>query len=209
VGVNLHLPNPWLFASLDLEAATPPDGEPSYARTKKKDLLAVSRLGLYHDLTDASSLSLGGSLAYGPAGFEVDAVNLSSTTLWTTLTGVDLTFKWKEPSRAIYRSLLFRTEALFNRRGIAPGTVVRTWGLFSHLEWQFARRWRIGGRYDWTQQPTVQDETSGALAYLTFTPSEFSLVSLQGRVVDRPGGTDTTGWLKATFNIGPHGAHPF
>ncbi|MBI4249902.1 MAG: hypothetical protein HY611_10405, partial [Elusimicrobia bacterium] len=50
----------------------------------------------------------------------------------------------------------------------------------------------------------------GALFYLTFTPSEFSLISLQGKTRRRAGGEkENQAFLKVTFNIGPHGAHPF
>ena len=49
----------------------------------------------------------------------------------------------------------------------------------------------------------------GQLGFLTFTPSEFSLVSAQVRRRDTIGSDEMTYFLKTTFNIGPHGQHPF
>ena len=51
---------------------------------------------------------------------------------------------------------------------------------------------------------------SGGLALLTFQPSEFSTMSVQGRRVHDASGADhDAAFFKWTFNIGPHGAHPY
>jgi len=48
------------------------------------------------------------------------------------------------------------------------------------------------------------------LALLSWQPSEFSTVSLQGRRVRDPDGSERdAAFLKWIFNIGPHGAHPY
>ncbi|MEK7742772.1 MAG: hypothetical protein AAB578_00145, partial [Elusimicrobiota bacterium] len=135
----------------------------------------------------------------------------TSRALSSTLAGLDMTFRWKDPSRAIYRSALWQTEVLWSKRGAAGDSSVGTFGLFSHMECQFARRWRAGARYDYTQLPADRSaHEAGGLAYLTFMPTEFSLVSLQGRRALRFDRThENLGMLKVTFNIGPHGAHPY
>ena len=92
------------------------------------------------------------------------------------------------------------------------GDAVKRSGGFATVEYQFARRWRVGGRYDWSRSldPTVAGTATGALYYLAFAPSEFSRVSLQARTRDfEDGSTESRYYLKTTFNIGPHGAHPF
>lgn len=211
-GLSWHIPNPWLLLNLDAQAFTMPEAAETPAFDKaERDLLYIGRLGGYYDLTEAANLSFGGSCARGAAGREFDAVTASSSTLSSRLYGLDLTYRWKNPRRAIYRSLFWQTEFLWNRREITSGSYENTKGYFSHLEYQFARRWRAGGRYDWTQAPGGGSaHESGGLVYLTFMPSEFSLLSLQGRRVDRSDGTrENLGFLKLTFNIGPHGAHPF
>lgn len=211
--LSWHLPNPWLFLNLDAEVLTMPEAAeaPAFEKAERKDLLYVGRLGGYYDLTDAANLTMGGTFAYGAAGQNFDAVSSSTKTLRSRLYGVDFTFRWKNPRRAIYRSLLWQTEFLWNNREASPGSSIGSFGMFSHLEYQFARRWRAGGRYDWSESPTNSTmHDHGGLLYLTFMPSEFSLISLQGRHVKKGDGSkETLGWLKVTFSIGPHGTHPF
>jgi hypothetical protein len=79
------------------------------------------------------------------------------------------------------------------------------------MDYQFARRWHTGVRFDYSEFPTDGDHhEEGRLTYLTYAPSEFSQISLQGRQVQRMDGTlERLAFLKTTFNIGPHGAHPF
>ena len=154
-GLSWHIPNPWLLLNLDAQAFTLPDAAqaPAFGKARRKDLLYVGRLGGYYDLTEAANVTLGGSLAAGAAGQEFDPAAASSSTLSSRLYGLDLTYRWKNPRRAIYRSLFWQTEFLWNRREITAGSFENTKGYFSHLEYQFARRWRAGGRYDWTQAP--------------------------------------------------------
>lgn len=220
--LSWHVPNPWVLASLDLNAVnTPPAADaPAFGAARRRDLLYVGRLGAYCDLGEAAGLSLGFSGARGAAGYDTDPLSLpssTSTALSSTLAGLDMTLRWKDPARAIYRSAFWQTEMIWSKRE-APGyssvgkdSSAGSFGLFSHLEYQFARRWRAGTRYDYTQLPADRSRhEAGGLAYVTFMPSEFSLLSLQGRRALRSDGTkESLGMLKATFNIGPHGAHPF
>lgn len=212
-GLSWHVPNPWLLLNLEAQALQlPEEGEsPVFGQARSKDLLYVGRLSGYYDLSEALNLTLGGGCALGAAGQEFDPVALSSQTLSSDIYALDLTLRWKNPRRAIYRSLFWQTELLWNRKEVTAGAYSSTLGYFSHLEYQFARRWRAGARYDWTQEPgSTLAHKSGALAYLTFSPSEFSRLSLQGRRVDHSDGTtENLGFFKLTFNIGPHGTHPF
>jgi hypothetical protein len=120
----------------------------------------------------------------------------------------DLTFRWKNPRRSIYRSLMVQAEAI-GERGSGEDARGRSGG-FAYVLYQFARRWKAGARLDRTQAPGSNEWTEGALALLQFQPSEFSVVSLQGRRVREPDGAKRdAAFLKWTFNIGPHGAHPY
>lgn len=200
--LSWHVPNPWLLVELTAEGFQAPEAgdSPVLERARRKDLFGVGRLSAYHDLTEAANVAVGASYASGKAPGGGDD---------SELLGADLTFRWKNPRRAIYRSLLWRTEGFWGRHEFPAGTQ-KPMGYFTHLEWQFARRWRTGGRYDWSHSPGAPGHRSGGLAYLTFAPSEFSLVSLQGRTIEPEAGPrEYAGFLKATFNIGPHGTHPF
>lgn len=211
--LSWHVPNPWLFINLDAEALTMPEaGEtPAFDAAEREDLLYIGRLSAYYDLSESFNVTLGASFASGTAGLVLAGEDSSPITLRSEVYGPDITFRWKDPRRAIYRSFLWQTEVLWNRRENSPSSSLTRMGFFSHLEYQFSRRWRIGGRYDWSEFPAADtSHESGGLLYLTFTPSEFSLISLQGKRIEGAGGSaQTLGFLKVTFNIGPHGAHPF
>lgn len=221
------IPNPWdLYVNVDVEVSSAPDEGAIFAPAERSDLLYGGRASGFVDLTEAMNVSLGGSLYRGPFGLE-DPVALEGDALHTTLVGGDVTFRWKDPERAIYRSLFWMTEVLSaSTESGAAGQVPlaralqvggagegddRATGMFTHVEYQFARRWRLGGRYDWTELPGGGAlHESGALGYLTFTPSEFSLFSLQGvGRRDASGVWDERAFVKVAFSMGPHGAHPF
>lgn len=223
--LSWQIPNPWLFLNLDAETMTTPHEwfetlEGKFNENKRRRLMYIGRLSAYHDLTEATNITFGASYLNSLAGVTVKSVSIGGGVASTTayergtshLYGLDLTLRWKNPRRAIYRSLVWQTEAIWNKIELDTFKYkTRSPGLFSHLEYQFARRWRAGGRYDWSESPADNSKhESGGLVYLTFTPSEFSLVSLQGKQVKRiDGEKETLGFLKVTFNIGPHGAHPF
>jgi hypothetical protein len=209
--LSWQIPNPFFLATVDAETFNTPSESATFAPARKKDLTYVGRLSGFFDLGESMNVTVGGSYADGAAGEELDAVTGSSTTLRSSLQGLDLTFRWKNPRRSIYRSLTWQTEVFTNRRDVAVDARVNSLGVFSHVDYQFLRRWRMGGRYDYSETPIDKTiKQKGGLVYLTFTPSEFTLVSLQGRHVDLGGGKEEDlGFLKIMFNIGPHGSHPF
>ena len=201
------LPNPWdLYLNVDFEVSTTPEEAPLFMSADGGDVLFGGRASGYVDLTEAMNISAGASLYQGP--FEDNAIGAHET----TLVGGDATFRWKDPQRAIYRSFLWTTE-LLSESGTRSDDAddERATGMFTHAEYQFARRWRLGGRFDWTELPGGGEaHESGALGYLTFMPSEFSLFSVQGvGRRDAFGSWDERAFMKIAFSIGPHGAHPF
>ncbi|MEK7317417.1 MAG: hypothetical protein AAB011_14640, partial [Candidatus Eisenbacteria bacterium] len=79
-------------------------------------------------------------------------------------------------------------------------------------DFQFARRWHAGGRYDWSDNLDAAEAAvaTGVLGFLTYHPSEFAAMSAQVRRQKLEGGDkETQIYFKTTFNIGPHGSHPF
>lgn len=164
---------------------------------RRKDLGYLFHAATYRDFSERANLTLGGSYA---RGVHDQPGNLSSEVI-----ALDATFRWKDPRRSIYRAVIWQTEAYFTRRAEDPNPV-RSWGGFSYAEYQFSRRWRVGLRADYVDKPVER----GGLGYLTYWPSEFSAVSLQVREIRRSDGrNDLAAFAKLTFNIGPHGAHPF
>ena len=211
--LSWHVPNPLFLINWEVDVINTPEGEevPGFDEAEKGDLTYVSRLGGFVDVTEASHFSLGFNYANGAVGQEFKPIENSTETLRTEFYGLDVTFRWKNPRRAIYRSFFWTLEVFWNERELSTTVQENSLGFFSHLEYQFARRWRVGGRYDYSESPTdktVQEQ--GGLLYLTFWPSEFSSISLQGLHKNLDDNTEENlGFLKVTFNIGPHGSHAF
>jgi hypothetical protein len=123
---------------------------------------------------------------------------------------MDATFRWRPLQRAIYRSFLGRSELVWSRRE-QPGSREHAFGYFVSGDYQFARRWTAGGRYDRSDRA---DEASlfdtGQSLLLTFRPSEFSQLRGQYRRTNYAVGDTANEFLfQFLFSIGAHGAHPF
>ena len=84
-------------------------------------------------------------------------------------------------------------------------------GWYGAAELQFARRWFLGARYDWSERaedPSLEDE--GGSLLLTWWPSEFSQIRGQFRRTDYAEGLTANEFLfQFLFSIGAHGAHTF
>ncbi len=175
------------------------DVEDVFEPQRDSDLFYLGRVSGYRDLSDDSNLEIGGSYAYGTQP-DIGGSN--------EYAAVDVTYRWKPLSRSIYTSVLARGELIWNERN---GSNDRTMGGYMHADWQFARRWIVGGRYDYVElpdDPTVTDK--GASLMLTFRPSEFSLIRGQFRRTDYGHGETANEFLmQLQFGIGAHGAHPF
>ena len=219
-GVSASWLVPWLpfYANIDGEVTNTPDseGEPAaFARFRGKDLLFLGRLSTFFDLGEASNVTFGGSYANGangPADIDSLSLPLKVSALRAQVVGADVTFRWKNPRRAIYRSFIAQAEWMQRTAETDFGPDVTRTGGYAWGDFQFARRWHVGGRYDWSDllDGTEEKAATGALGFLTFTPSEFASMSVQVRRRSlEEGEKETQYFFKTTFNIGPHGAHPF
>jgi hypothetical protein len=84
-------------------------------------------------------------------------------------------------------------------------------GTYASAEYQFARRWFAGFRYDYAERAVAPAAVDKGTSWLvTFWPSEFSQVRSQYRRVryDKAGTTNEL-LVQLLFSIGAHGAHPF
>jgi hypothetical protein len=192
------LPNPWFF----LEAT----GEVSCTESEQfhcdraRDMTYLGRVRGYQDLNEASNVDLGASVAYGRNGVEE-----SST---TRLVGVDATFRFRPLRRAIYRRVLARSELIWNRRSEIGSTA---FGTYVSGDYQFARRWFAGVRYDRAARALEAGMNDSAISgVLTYWPSEYSQIRGQyrrTRYADADHGNELL--FQFQFSIGAHGAHAF
>ncbi len=200
ISVSRLIPNRFLF--LEATAQAYQGNSAIFDAPKREDLAYVGHLRAYRDLGESSNLDLGGSFAYGHNGTTDDA----ATRLW----GADLTFRWRPLRRAIYRRFLARTELVWSRREGEADTA-SAFGWYGAAEYQFARRWFAGARYDWSERAedtSLRDK--GGSFLLTWWPSEFSQIRGQFRRTDYAEGTTANELLfQFLFSIGAHGAHPF
>lgn len=207
LSVSALLPNPaGLYWDLiaNVGSVPEPDHSPLFEPVSRSDVLVVGRTSVFVPLGESADLNLGASYANAraqePLRIEGDRAQLGVA---------DLTLRWKNPRRSIYRSLTLQGE-LMGERGSGDDASTRT-GALAYVLYQFARQWTLGARYDWAERPDGPEHASGALALLQYRPSEFSTLSLQARRV-RDAALDQqfdTAFFKWTFNIGPHGAHPY
>ena len=180
-----------------------------YKSSKPGDLSYVGHLRGYFDITESTNLDFGGSYSQGhnAAGI-VDDIDFGRFT--TQLFGVDATFRWRPLTRAIYHQFVARTEYIRSHRDQIDG-LQKADGFYVSGDYQFARRWWMGGRLD---QSGRADDASlldrGQSFLLTFMPTEFSKLRGQYRRTAYANGPTAHEFLmQFQFAIGAHGAHPF
>jgi hypothetical protein len=192
--------NPWMFLEATGEIYQGSSG--LFQSYERSDVSWAGRLRGYRDVTDSTNVDVGGSVAYG--------TNDAGPDFTTRLVGIDATFRYRPLRRAIYRRFQGRTELFWSRRGQEDGSV-SAFGMYGTAEYQFARRWFAGARYDWSERAydaSLVDK--GPSLLLTFWPSEFSQIRGQYRRTRYAEGTTANEFLfQFLFSIGAHGAHVF
>jgi hypothetical protein len=194
--------NPWFF----LEATGEVFGGRSevFEGSERSHLTYVARLRGYRDLTEGSNLDIGTSFAYGHTPAGPDTVG--------QLIGLDATFRYRPLRRAIYSRFQVRTELMWSRQDLAEDDErSRAFGMYGSAEYQFARRWVGGARYDRSGRALSGDliDNGGAFT-LTYWPSEFSQVRGEYRLTRYAGDITANEFLfQFLFAIGAHGAHVF
>ncbi len=172
-----------------------------FTSRRRSDVSTIGHLRSYLDLTEATNLEGAVSFSRG----HNDAGGL------TRLYGTDVTLRWRPLARAIYHSFTARTELIWSQRE-EPRVVQRAFGLYGSLDYQFARRWFGGVRYDRAErgrEASILDK--GGSAVLTFWPSEFSQVRGQYRRMrfGEDGRVANELLFQLLFTMGAHGAHSF
>ena len=194
--------NPILFLEATAEVYRGESPE-LFSAPRRQDLTYVGRLRGYRDVTESTNLDFGGSYARGTAK--------EGEGLHTSLIGADVTLRWRPLRRAIYRRLLARTELVWSHRDLPTLEQAHAFGFYGSLEYQFARRWFAGLRYDHSERaddPALVDK--GGSALLTYWPSEFSQIRGQYRHTSYGEGIKADEFLfQFQFSIGAHGAHTF
>jgi len=185
------------------------DSENVFHSWRANNLSTVGHVRGYRDISESTNVDVGFSYARG-ASTQVAG-------LFNNLYGIDATVRWKPLRRSIYHSFTGRTELVWDRSGtnfqlqlpVAPRQT--PFGYFVSADYQFARRWFAGGRFDWSERAlNALNHDTGGSAILTYWPSEFSQVRGQYRRTRYAEGLTANEILfQFLFSIGAHGAHPF
>src|SRR5687768_8188844 len=135
------------------------------------DLLFAPRYAMSFDLTDAQTLLLGASAAFGPNSRGGDAGGDTDTQIY----GLDFTWKWK-PIRhqAGFPFVMWQTEAMWRKYDVGefdwadeeegqiidtgtggpavlPGETLNDYGFYTQLLYGFRPRWVAGLRFDYVK----------------------------------------------------------
>ena len=214
VSVARLIPNPWIFLEATGQmfrgdSGVDPNGNPLYQTTQRSELSYVGHLRGYKDISDNANIDLGFWYSRGHNGLSNGNIT-DPGSLVTQLYGVDATYRWKPLQRSIYHSFVGRTEWIWSRRDQPTGLQSGS-GMYVSADYQFARRWFAGARYDRSNQPdNASALDTGGSVVLTYWPSEFSQVRSQFRRTNYALGPSANELLfQFQFSIGAHGAHPF
>ncbi|MGE0812797.1 MAG: hypothetical protein AB7O93_05600 [Vicinamibacterales bacterium] len=184
-------------------------GDGVFQTAERSDLSYLGHLRAYHDLSESTNIDLGASVSRGHNGAGlVDGSDLGRFT--TRLYGTDVTLRWRPLQRAIYRQFIGRSEVVWSRREQFGGAQ-HAMGFYVSGDYQLARRWFAGARFDRSGRADAGDVVDrGGSVLLTYRPSEFSQVRGQYRRIhfgDAGNGNELL--FQAQFSIGAHGAHAF
>jgi hypothetical protein len=219
------------------------DSSDVFQAAKHSNVSTVAHFRGYKDISDSTNLDLGISYARGTNALQVTdlaGVTRNSGRI-TNLFGVDATLRYKPLRRAIYKSFIARSEFMWNQADARPGDFFpgqlgpsgfpapvsrfqRSFGYYVSADYQFARLWTVGARYDNSDRQYFDSLTDrGGSLVLTYRPTEFSQIRGQYRVTNYangsfgqdtgvfyPNGMTTNEFrIQFQFALGAHGAHPF
>lgn len=174
-----------------------------------EDLLITTSLKQFWALSETTGFFFGLSGQFGP--------NANGHRSRTNILGTDVTIRVRPLDSPRRRALTWQTEAMLRSRQV-PGDVLQDWGMYTSAVWTLSPSWEVGARYEWVagvdddpldpEWAEARDRTS---AQVTYYPSHFSRIRLQGKY-DDPDWTERPVWgvmLGTEFMIGAHGSHAY
>jgi hypothetical protein len=171
-------------------------------RRHDRDLAYVGHAKTLFDLSDATTLELGGSYVGGRNGFGG----------LTHVIAGDVTLKWKPLTAERYQGFDWTTEYVWVKRGQAPSDRTRGGG-YTALRYQFAQQWWVQARGALLGLPAGDSaRTLRGEALVAFVPSEFSALRLQYALEKEEHSAAAAVhevFAQLVFSVGPHPAHAY
>ena len=180
------------------------------------DLQTTAALKQFFPFGTDLSLMWGLSWAGGP--------NPTGRANRTDVFGTDLYLRYRPVRGPTHTAVTLHSE-WFHRRRQVPGDVLLDLNGFTQATWRFAPRWSVGARHELGTaprdlagdrvldplDPEWTDTRHRLSSALTYWPTEFSRIRLQG-ARDLAPWKEEPAWaafLAFEFAVGAHGAHPF
>jgi len=195
------IPNKKFYQEIVFQVTSGLSESPSFYRGDNNHLIYLGHLKNFFTLSDNATLELGLTGLTGP--------NDSSRT--TSIAAADLTYKWKPVQMNTYRSVTWQSEFYYGHANLMENFSVNSFGLYSFLQYQLAKRWFLTGRYDYAQKPYDKDIVEQAWSLTAgWYATEFSKIELEGKTTDdNVAKRFYQAWLRWIFVIGAHGAHQY
>jgi hypothetical protein len=195
------VPNKKFYQELTFQATSGLSESPIFYRGDNNRFLYLGHLKNFFTLTDNATLELGFTGITGP--------NDSSRT--TSIAAADLTYKWKPVQMNTYKSLTWQNEFYYGHANHLQNFSINSFGLYSMLQYQIAKRWFLTGRYDYAQKPFDKSIVEQAYSLTAgWYATEFSKLEWEAKTTDdNIGKRFYQGWLRWIFVIGAHGAHQY
>ena len=195
------LPNKKFYQELVVQLTSGYTEAPAFFRSPSNRFIYLGHLKNFFTISDDATFELGLTGIAGP--------NDSSRT--TSIASADITYKWKPVKLNTYRSLTWQSEFYYSSAGMPDGKAKRSFGLYSFIQYQLAKRWFLTGRYDYAQQPYDKTIVENAFSLTAgWYATEFSKMEFEAK------GTGSNvqpslfqAWLRWIFVIGAHGAHQY
>jgi hypothetical protein len=201
VSVSWLMPTKAFYQELIFQATAGFTQSPSFARSDANRFIYLAHLKNFFTLSSNATLELGITGISGP--------NDSSSV--TNMATADLTYKWKPVQLNTYHSLTWQSEFFYNNARDHENPAHNSFGLYSFIQYQIAKRWFLTGRYDYGQKPYDNKIAETAFSLVAgWYATEFQKIEFQGKTTeDNIEKRFYQCWLRWIFIMGAHGAHQY
>ena len=201
VSVSWLMPTKAFYQELIFQATAGFSQSPSFARSEGNRFIYLAHLKNFFTLSDNATLELGLTGISGP--------NDSASV--TNMATADLTYKWKPVQLNTYHSLTWQSEFFYNNARDHENPAHNSFGLYSFIQYQIAKRWFLTGRYDYAQKPYDSKIAETAFSLVAgWNATEFQKIEFQGKTTeDIIEKRIYQVWLRWIFIMGAHGAHQY
>jgi hypothetical protein len=189
------------YQELTFQATSGAGESPMFHRGDNNRFIYLAHLKNFFTLSDNATLEFGITGITGP--------NDSSRN--TNIAAADITYKWKPVQMNTYKSLTWQNEIFYGNAKYSSNKMSNSFGLYSFLEYQVAKRWFLTGRYDYAQKPfnksIIEQAYSLSAGWLA---TEFQKIEFEGKFTNVNVQPDYNQfWIRWIFVIGAHGAHQY